>query len=568
MSNNLSFSQAVNVTITKFGLGQSTNDIQWGDTDLLGKKDLTKLTKAHLKRHLIARKENVQGNRATLLERLGDSLNRERKDKLQQETEAELKHRQIAELEEQGAVYCIGSNHKGQLGLGDLNSRHIFTVIPETRGLGIINVVSRNDVVFAVSKTKEVYCWGGAGVGPMGTECRSQRAKFHSPQKVQNLEDENVVEVCIGSNHACAVSQYGDIYVWGEGRNGCLGTIERSNLTIPDLVPYFTEKIKVKCCKAGEMHNCVLSCDNEVYSFGHTANGRLGLGYIGNNNNINFSLPHKIDFPFDEKIRIIACGSEHSLAVGGYRIFSWGSGDGGRLGHGDFNDRWEPTEIESLSGKEIVDISCGTWHSACIAKMIPMTKGNGWLYTWGTGLNGQLGQSDNTTSKVPMLVQYFCHKNKLLKKIYCGSHHNAAITSENELYTWGSNLNKCLGHEEIKEEYDVSFTGTPGHCTGFGKIVNRIGRGLAISVTLGRGYSIVCTGKYVGPNEKTAKRLTENYNMKENEKTTRIERQALQKMMKLASINQKKAKTDEIHFLTSARLCSLCEPDSRCPGEF
>ena len=40
----------------------------------------------------------------------------------------------------------------------------MFTVIPETRGLGIHQVITRNDTVFAISKTK-VYSFGGAGLG-------------------------------------------------------------------------------------------------------------------------------------------------------------------------------------------------------------------------------------------------------------------------------------------------------------------------------------------------------------------------------------------------------------------
>lgn len=557
-SNNLSLAQVVRVNIATLGLG--SNDTKWGDSENLDKMDISNLTKAHLKRHLIARGEDSNGNRVILLQRLEQSLQRERNMKIQRDTEAESKHRQIADLEEKGALYCIGLNHKGQLGLGDLDDRSTFTVIPETRGLGIIHVASRNDVVFAVSKNKNVYCWGGAGVGPMGVEMNNQKSQFMSPQLVQNLEEEDIVGVSIGSNHASAISEHGDVYVWGEGRNGCLGNGNSKSQATPDLVPFFVEKINIKCCSAGEMHNCALDKNGNVYSFGHSANGRLGLGCV--NNPVKVYTPYSVQFPRCERVRLISCGTDHSLAVTACRIYSWGCGDGGKLGHGDYSDRWEPSEIVSLSGKRITDVSSGFWHSACIINIPPMTEGNGWLYTWGTGYNGQLGLNDVTTSTKPYLVNFFCDKHKLLRKVFCGSHHNAVLSNDNELFTWGSNLHKCLGHDIVEE--DLSFTSTPGYCAGFGKIVNRIGRGFPQTIALGRGYTIVGTGVYSGPPESEAKRLMAHQINVTNAKNQLIQTQALTEKMKLAHDNKKKS--ENISFLTSTRLCILCEGNNKCTG--
>jgi alpha-tubulin suppressor-like RCC1 family protein len=94
------------------------------------------------------------------------------------------------------------------------------------------------------------------------------------------------------------------------------------------------------------------------------------------------------------------------------------------------------------------------------------------------------------------MVPYFRKNLITLKKIVCGSHHNAALTSDNEMYSWGSNENGCLGHD-IDEEF-VSFTPNPGYCS-FGKIINGVGIGRPQSIAIGKGYTIVCTDKYDGP---------------------------------------------------------------------
>lgn len=41
-------------------------------------------------------------------------------------------------------------------------------------------------------------------------------------------------------------------------------------------------------------------------------------------------------------------------------VYSWGNGEGGRLGHGDNNFQEYPTLIEALLGHSIVRIACGS----------------------------------------------------------------------------------------------------------------------------------------------------------------------------------------------------------------
>ena len=63
----------------------------------------------------------------------------------------------------------------------------------------------------------------------------------------------------------------------------------------------------------------------------------------------------------------ISCGASFTIALTTSGVYSWGSGDGGRLGHGDNKDRYEPTEIESLSEELVLQVACGQWHACAIA---------------------------------------------------------------------------------------------------------------------------------------------------------------------------------------------------------
>ncbi len=144
-----------------------------------------------------------------------------------------------------------------------------------------------------------------------------------------------------------------------------------------------------------------------------------------------------------------------------------------------------------------------------------------------------------------------------MKRVFCGSHHNAVLTSEKELYTWGSNQNGCLGHD-IDEEL-VNFTPKPGYCAGFGAIVNRIGRGFARSVALGKGYTIVATDRYMGPDEKEAVDLMEQHMIEVKEERAKNAQEMMREKQREEFRRIINERENEVRFLAGKRECTLCD---------
>ena len=163
----------------------------------------------------------------------------------------------------------------------------------------------------------------------------------------------------------------------------------------------------------------------------------------------------------------------------------------------------------------------------------------------------------------PSIVTAFLNTHLYAKKIFCGSHHNAVITNDGELYTWGSNQNGCLGHSiENKVE---SFTSVPGHVGGFGAIVGRIGRGMPRSVACGKGYTIVATFKYDGPSEDDAKvRIKEHIIETQRKRKLKFEETQRNHQVDVETRERERRK-ELIMFLTKKRLCTL---DPNCTGTF
>jgi len=208
-----------------------------------------------------------------------------------------------------------------------------------------------------------------------------------------------------------------------------------------------------------------------------------------------------------------------------------------------------------------LSMSAGIWHSACVVHVAPFLDESGWLYTWGSGFQGQLGLNQTCRAPTPTLVQALINEGLSVKEVFCGSHHNAAITHDGNLYTWGSNKHGALSRSI--GDTCVPFSPNPAIVAGFGAIVNRIGRGLPMSVACGREYTIVATHPYDGPSEEEALQLAEEQRSREFEEEKRQESLRQAKEEETKRQREAMAEKEKIQYLTSRRLCTL---DPKCPG--
>lgn len=197
---------------------------------------------------------------------------------------------------------------------------------------------------------------------------------YATPQIVSKLDGEETTETAVGSSHACATSKGGDLFVWG------WGAVEKGMLQREP--KYVHASVVVSTVMCGEKHACLIARDGQAVTFGLGANGRLGQG-MGVEENVYSPKPLPVSMPSGRAVRLVACGAEHTLIATQQETYSFGCGDGGRLGHGvDLADKFEPCEISFFRGKHVLDLSAGTWHSAVVVHVPPL-ENSGWLYSFG-----------------------------------------------------------------------------------------------------------------------------------------------------------------------------------------
>lgn len=119
---------------------------------------------------------------------------------------------------------------------------------------------------------------------------------------------------------------------------------------------------------------------------------------------------HQVSTLRSLRICQVACGSLHSLALSDEgQVYAWGCSDGGRLGLGNFGGspkrrlsaasnaqqqfHTTPTRVGGvLSSLVVLSVACGAWHSSCVAATPSDSAqfGAGRVFTWGTGIYGQV----------------------------------------------------------------------------------------------------------------------------------------------------------------------------------
>ena len=183
--------------------------------------------------------------------------------------------------------------------------------------------------------------------------------------------------------------------------------------------------IPLKQIEIGDNHVLMLTVEGEIYSYGDGQSGITGNGIF----TYHFK-PVKVKFQYNTvSIERIAAAGRHSLAIDSNQIiYSWGSGKNGRLGHDNEKDQHYPKAIESISNNKIIYCSAGDTYSCAISQEHS-------LFTWGSGEFGRLGHEGNTDEFVPKEIQELDSK---FYVAYCNHYSMVATTIKKEVYFFGA----------------------------------------------------------------------------------------------------------------------------------
>eukprot|EP01018_Ginkgo_biloba_P033534 Gb_19587 [translate_table: standard] len=301
-----------------------------------------------------------------------------------------------------------------------------------------------------LTRQGELFTWGEVSGGRLGHGVGSD---VSLPQLVETLANCRVESIACGEYHTCAITYSGELYTWGDGIHniGLLGHGNNVSHWVPNKVHGPLDGVQIHSIACGQWHTALITSAGQLFTFGDGTFGVLGHGDC-----TSVSYPREVESLKGLKTLRAACGAWHTAAVievmVGYssasncasgKLFTWGDGESGRLGHGDEEKKLVPTCVPSLIDYNFRQVACG--HRLTVA----LTT-SGQVLTMGSAIYGQLGnpQSDGN---LPCLVEEKLTE-ETVEEIACGAYHVAVLTAKAEVYTWGKGANGRLGHGDVGDQ--------------------------------------------------------------------------------------------------------------------
>ncbi len=271
-------------------------------------------------------------------------------------------------LKSDGSVWTWGSNNYGQLGYSGDSQLNIPRKID---GLdNVIQISTYYNTSFALKANGEVLAWGYNGYwNNLGVDKSDEY--IYTPTSITALD--NIKKITCVRETTFALTNDGELYSWGYNGSGEAGLGDNTKVVKPTKLPNINEK--VVDFYVGRSVGFAKNENGELWCFGNGANGNLGTGksQVG-------ALPTKIA-NLDGITKVLVGESVLALKNDG-TVFGWGKNDTGILGNGSFQSNYIPSKISWLNN--IGDITLDSeehYEDYAYAKDI-----NGNIYVWGSSV--------------------------------------------------------------------------------------------------------------------------------------------------------------------------------------
>jgi len=272
----------------------------------------------------------------------------------------------------------------------------------------------------AITENGDLYMWGRNYYGQLGDGTIKDSL---TPKYIMS----NVVSVSLGIYHSAAITKNGDLYLWGDNYDGQLG----DGTTKDSLTPKYIMS-NVASVSLGYQHSAAITKNGDLYLWGYNYYGQLGDGTTTNRYTPKYIMSN---------VASVSLGSYHSAAITkNGDLYLWGYNGYGQLGDGTITKSLTPKYIMS----NVASVSLDLYHSAAITK-------NGDLYLWGSNTHGRLGDGTYTTRKTPKYIM------SNVESVSLGGYHSAAITENGDLYLWGRNSYGQLGDGTTKDSLTPKY---------------------------------------------------------------------------------------------------------------
>jgi alpha-tubulin suppressor-like RCC1 family protein len=234
----------------------------------------------------------------------------------------------------------------------------------------------------------------------------------------------------------------GNLFTWGNGTSGALGNAALTNRSTP--VTTFTGASnwkQVSCGNGNNKHTAAIKTDGTLWLWGDAVNAKLGNAEGGTTAGIFLRSTPITTFAGGTNWKQVDCSNVNTVAIKtDGTLWVWGNNNGGQLGN-TFLFQNISTPITTFAGGS-------NWKQAsCDGGSLVAIKTDGTLWTWGSSFNGSLGNGITTGSISTPITTFAGGTN--WKQVSTFGYRTLAIKTDGTLWTWGRGLEGQLGNATI-----------------------------------------------------------------------------------------------------------------------
>jgi len=296
-------------------------------------------------------------------------------------------------LRSDGTVWAWGYNDHNQL--GDGNDQDTSTPVQVSGLSSIIKLGGRGYHSLAVKSDGTVWAWGWDYHGALGIGVADTNSDYPVPLRVQGLS--NPIMVTAGFCFSVALLQDHTLVAWGNNEEGELGDGTTTDSYTPVPVPGISDVIWVS---AGWTHVVAIKADGTVWTWGENcwSGAWPGCGMLGDGTAQDHYAPEQVP-RLSGAIQAFGGDGHTAVLLSDGTVWTFGANGAGQLGTGSITTQsLVPVQVQGLT--DVIALTARDFHNQAL-------RPDGTIWSWGSGLSGELGNGTIQDSPVPVQVNPF-----------------------------------------------------------------------------------------------------------------------------------------------------------------
>jgi len=328
----------------------------------------------------------------------------------------------IATISPTGAVHALKLGTVTITGIAGGQTLHTSITV-----YGWARLTAGEKMTCGVTTLGQVYCWGTGGFGELGT---GTKGNSPLPRPVAGHFSIGTQAGALSTggfsiSHVCAITPAGKAMCWGWNSEGQLGDGTKTDAAAP--VPVAGD-VSFVAIGAALAHTCGIGTDGAAYCWGASPYG-LGLG----NSVGRAAAPQKVSGG-PARFTTIAAGYAHTCALDSdAAAWCWGDDNAGDLGTASQDPSAVPVRVKGAGPFAV--ISTGYTYTCGVT-----TDGAAWC--WGNNTHGEIGDGSNDNRTAPVRIG----GTRTFFAIATGAGHTCALAADSLAYCWGRNEGGELGN--------------------------------------------------------------------------------------------------------------------------